>query len=261
VNVRFHPCELQDGHVEPCYRCAVEAIIRVIGWDPYCQCLREGRPFCEKACGKIRADWKSAIAAAEPPYSEWAATRLASRGLVLHRCLELNDDYEYVDVTNQIMAGRYVETDSGGVTEMRWNADAAAQELSAEIEVDPISFDAALLLVSEEIRSGNPVPAALRDWASDVIVGTLKRPKLSGKIRGATIERDRLILALLHQVVKKRGLKPTSGDRENGQSACHAVAQAFSLLRIQPDSYESIRGIWNRRSAGELRMRSFPRRV
>lgn len=91
------------------------------------------------------------------------------------------------------------------------------------------------------------MPAALRDWVSDVLIGKIKKPKSSGKIAGATRARDKLILNLLDMLVDDVGMNPTSNDREHGTSACHAIAEAFSLLRLQPDSYDSILKIWGRR--------------
>ena len=43
-------------------------------------------------------------------------------------------------------------------------------------------------------------------------------------------------------------LHSTGGDREHCQSKCHVAAQASNLLRLRPDSQETILNIWKRQT-------------
>ena len=130
-----------------------------------------------------------------------------------------------------------------------WEQDVekAAAEIAPQVLIDPISFDAAGLIVSDEINRTGMVPSALRSWAAGVITGEIKRPIVKGKIPGATEARDKLICRLLFELVHTLGLKPTSSNRAKGRSACHAVAEAFALLGLEPKSYQAIVKIWENR--------------
>ncbi|WP_139279299.1 hypothetical protein [Roseovarius marisflavi] len=184
---------------------------------------------------------------ADAPHAELARQRWISRGQILKTIWLCPVEGPAVDITDQVMSGRLLRSGESYGYLFEPDAQKAALALIDEVETDPISFDAALHLVSEEIRLGKAVPYALRDWVADVLVGKLKRPKLNGKYKSATEKRDRLIVQLIKDVMEATNLSPTSGRREHGQSACNAVADGLQLSRLQPDSYESIIKIWGRR--------------
>lgn len=123
----------------------------------------------------------------------------------------------------------------------------AAKELVGEAQKDPISYDAALHLAAKAILQGDIVPEPLRQLASDHLKGIVSRPTSSGRYPQACLQRDQLIAQLIKDIVDATGLKPTSGKRSYGQSACNAVAEGFGHLGLQPDSYESIIKIWGNR--------------
>lgn len=253
----FTPCDHDSPHKE-CYRCAVKLVLWELGWDPYCQCLGGGKSFCGTKCGEIRADWAIAFAMTDTGERELAFQRLNSRGITLQRFLILDGEQES-DITNEVLAGAVPDPDKSHFALHKQDVQKAAIELASEVGTDPISYDAALYLAAEQIRLGNSVPEALRGWAADVFSGIVKRPRQVGKHREATLFRDRLIVKLIRYVIEKTELKPTSGERERGASACNAVAQGLGLLRIQPDSYESMVKIWGRRE--EPTFVSIPERV
>ncbi|MFD0860114.1 hypothetical protein [Roseovarius aquimarinus] len=190
--------------------------------------------------------------------SELALQRLNSRGMTLRRFI-ISDGEEHSEFTNEILAGARPDPDKGHTAIFAHDVEKAAIELASEIASEPLSFDAAILLVSKQIRLNRPIPDVLREWAADALEGRIKRPKGRGKHQGATKFRDRLIARLIRDVVDMTNLAASSNAREDGSSACNAVAEGFRLLRLQPDSYESMIKIWRRRH--DLLEVSFPERV
>ncbi|WP_138935310.1 hypothetical protein [Roseovarius arcticus] len=195
---------------------------------------------------------------ADATSSEFAFQRLNSRGMKLQRLLIAKDGHE-VDITEEALSESLTARNEVHFAHYAPDVEKAAIELNSEAQTDPISFDAARHLVAKQIRLGHPIPEALREWAADTIVGSNKRPKQKGKYRGATLRRDRLIAGLIGDIADMTNLKPTAGKRGEGTSACNAVAEGFSLLRLQPDSYESMLKIWRRRK--ELSEFNFHERV
>ncbi|WP_054006869.1 hypothetical protein [Cypionkella psychrotolerans] len=216
-----------------CYKCAIGYVIKqACGFD-HCNCIARGEPFCEECLGELRSDFAYAFELAEAPYQKLAEARARSFGLVgqtRENCVWFTQDI-----------------------------NKAAAELFSQAQLDPVCFDAALWFVSDRVRNGEIVPEVLREWASKAILGHAKRPKAKGKYAGATYTRDRLIYLLIRELIDDLKLNATSGDRDEGKSACHAVAEAFQVLRLQPDSYESIRRIWLNRH--KLSAFSSPMRV
>jgi len=178
--------------------------------------------------------------------TELARQRLNSRGMTLKKFLIFDDEQE-LDITNEVLAGARPGTDKGHLAQYAQDVEKAAVELASEVRMDPISFDAALQLAAKQVRLGHPIPVALREWVADILAGSTERPKQNGKHPGSTLCRDQLIAKLIKDIAKLANLKPTSGKRERGESACNAVADGFRLLRLQPDSYESMIKIWRRR--------------
>ena len=244
--VKFLPCPDYGAHTG-CYRCAVEFVISEIGWKPDCPCFCNGTQFCGKDCGQIRDEWAIAFAMADPPHTELARQRWMKRGQSVKRVWQISGDGLDKDITEAVMLGRLPSSDEGVYCLSGLNIEKAADALVEDVESDPVSFDAALQLVSEQIKLGKAIPEALRGWAADVLVGNLKPPKKNGKYRSATHRRDKLIVQLIEDVMDMTKLKPTSGKRELGQSVSNAVADGLKLLRRPPDSFESIIKIWRRR--------------
>lgn len=113
---------------------------------------------------------------------------------------------------------------------------------------DPVAYDAALCLVAEYVKAGEPVPDPLRSWAYFVLTGKLERPKLKGKYPPALQWRDETIVELVREVSRTFDLPPTAAGDDGGESACGAVAEALRLMRLQPDSYQQVRRIWKNRN-------------
>jgi len=101
--------------------------------------------------------------------------------------------------------------------------------------------------MAECVRSDVDIPDAIREWAFFAITGQIERPKLKGKYPPAHAWRDREIVGLVRDVRRIFWLKATAAGDEGGQSACAAVATALGRMRLQPDSYPTIRRIWRRR--------------
>ncbi len=219
--ILYSPCDC-DAPYEGCYRCAVGYVINTMGGVDHCECIAQGNPFCEKCGGRLHSDFEEAFARAAAPYDRLAKARAQSKGMV-------------------------GQDRASGVTWFSQDKELAAADLIADVDDDPVSFDAALWFVAEQVRLGQVVPEPLREWGYKAIRGTIKRPAGQGKYIGATFWRDRLIVELLEDLVKEQKLRPTSADADKGLSACHAVAQAFQLLKLKPNSYQSIRRIWSRR--------------
>lgn len=191
-------------------------------------------------------DWASAFNRCNAPYQEWARRRAEKKGMQVQQAFELNGKSK-VDITADFVAGERQNNDKGFLVFLKQDPEAAADELVREIKDDPISFEAARFLVADQIRAGHVVPNALREWCCGMILGEIKRPKLKGKPTGATIARDKMIYRLIVELTQSFDIKPTSADREEGKSACHAIATAFSLLGLNPRSYQAILEIWGNR--------------
>lgn len=232
-----------------CFACAVGFVIANLGFSPGCNCLLGNRRPCRNECQLMFANWQRAFELSASPYRE-TAKRLARKvGTVVDRALLVKEGQQNMDVTTEVLAGR--SHWSEGHISMRWkqDRDLAALQLSKEIESDPVSFDAAKFFVATIIREGGVVPISLREWTAGILTGKIERPKARGKLKGATIPRDKLIVELLLELLDSFALKPTASDRNNGLSACHAVAEGFRLLGLIPSSYETIVKIWEDRKS------------
>jgi hypothetical protein len=213
-------------------------VIQDLGWNLECACLGSGASFCDEACGPIRLDWVIAFAMADAPHRELAVQRAQSRGLIVKE-FDDRDGYSYVRFGQDL--------------------EQAAAELACEVDTDPISYEAARYLVASQIRLGQPIPKVLRDWAANTMEGIEVRPHKKGKYRGAAHRRDRMIVALINDIIELTSLDPTSVDREKGMSACNAVADGFRLLRRKPASYEAVVKIWGNRR--ELQRVTLPEKM
>jgi hypothetical protein len=191
-------------------------------------------------------DWLSAFGRCDSPYQEWARRRAEKKGMRAQQVIEMTENGD-VDITADFIAGKRKNKDKGFIVFLKQDLEAAAFELSLEVNDDPISFDAAKYLVSAQIREGRVVPAALQEWCSGMILGEITRSKLKGKPIGATVARDKMIYWLINELLHALDLKPTSADRDEGKSACHAVATGFSLLGLNPRSYQATLEIWQNR--------------
>jgi hypothetical protein len=164
-----------------------------------------------------------AFEAAEPPYSELARLYSGYAGS-WHVCRE------------------------DGIILVGYSREQAGEKLIAGAESDALAFDAALWLVADAIRYGSELPKCLREWAFYALTGRIKRPKMKGKYPPALAWRDATIVSLCRDLCRNYGLKATSSHEDGGESACAALAEALRLMRLQLDSYASIRRIWLRRN-------------
>lgn len=232
----------------PCYRCAVDFALASLINNPDCECIVTGRKPCGKPCGALRPQWEQAFRRCDPSNKEWGHNRLGTKGIVYRR-YEVdaagtpvervsNAQHEACSVESPIVSVAYIG---------KQDPEAAACELFPHVSDDPISFDAACILVAREVEAGRVVPEALRQWSADYLMGKVKRPAKKGKISGATLTRDKLICELIEEIVDALGLRPTASDRTDGASACHAVAAAFVKLGLLPQGYEAMSKIWNKR--------------
>lgn len=228
---RYEPCycegsceqvDVNGRSCEPNFRCAVHEVILMFGVDPNCDCRTTGKKFCGYC---IAEAWYEegiscptlAFQDAMPPYHDLAET-----------------------LSVEAMSG-FKDRDRG------------IEKILSAADTDPIAYDTALAIVAGCIMEGEPVPKAMREWAWSAVKGLLERPFLKSKIRYARERRDKTIVQMVELAAWKFRLKPTAAGDEGGESACAAVAEALRILRLQPDSYSSIRRIWiNRNSEPEL---------
>lgn len=243
--MRFEPCDCQEAG---CFRCAQGFVISSLGFSPDCDCFSSRGPPCANRCGRMYPDWASAFERCVAPYSEWAKRRAARSGLVAHFQSVPQNAVE-VDSCDDLTS---TEVSQSFAVIALQDLEFAAAELATDAYVDPVSYDAAAIIVARQIGKNGTVPVALRAWATDVLTATTKRPGVKGKIAGATAARDKLIHALTRDLIASLSLKATSSDRANGQSACHAVATAFALLGLEPKSYQAIEKIWGNEALSEF---------
>lgn len=241
---KFEPCDCQQPG---CFKCAVGFVITNLGFSPDCHCfIGKGKP-CGNRCNRMFRDWASAFDRCVPPYAEWAKRRAANVGLVVQDKIIFSAD-DPIGIGEHLSDEMEAASNKGFYVSLRQDMEKAATELAAEVDCDPISFDAAKVIVAHEIMKTGRVPSALREWASGVISGAITRPKAKGKLSGATRARDQMIYRLVADVTRAFDFKPTTSDRDRGISACHAVSEAFRLLGLEPKSYQAIVKIWENRN-------------
>ncbi|SEQ46307.1 hypothetical protein SAMN04488092_10777 [Thalassovita taeanensis] len=218
------------GRFKKCFRCAVDFVINRFGVDPNCDCRTMPGPLCIRCeCGGLEQDCPPlpAFQAAEPPYSELAS---------------LYAGY----------AGSYTVQKAEGIFMFCSNTEKAALRLLASARTDPLAYDAAVYLLADCVRFNFDVPKPLREWGFFALTGQIKRPKQGGKYPPALIWRDQAIVSMINDVVQYFGLKATSAAVDGGESACKAVAEGLRLMRLQPDSYPTIKRIWQSRKKQKI---------
>ncbi|MGB0660223.1 MAG: hypothetical protein ACPGNV_08570 [Mangrovicoccus sp.] len=119
-----------------------------------------------------------------------------------------------------------------------------------------LSWDAAKLVAMEFILKGHALPESLRCWTVAVLAGDIKKPKTPKRFSrgwpGDLVQRNIEIHAVVSELLAAGVPFAMSSDSEKGHSACHAVAQALTELRMETGSYDTIRKIYSEREA-ELR--------
>ncbi len=232
--MRYQPCKCCDESIYPyreygrgCFRCAVDWVIDLLRLDPNCECRKQEGPFCVKCeCNSIREGSfdtpLKAFLAAIPPYKGFVRDLASLTGVTFSK-------------------------QGDGVLLMGQDRDFGAAELLKHVGTDPLAYDAAIYMLAECIRYDVEVPRPLREWGYWALLGEVKRPKPQKKPSIVFFERNKEIVGFTEGVITATGLPATSSKAELGQSACNAVAEALRLLRLQPDSYTSIRRIWDAR--------------
>lgn len=245
---KFEAC---DCNLKGCFRCAVGFVISSLGFSVGCECFSSRRAPCRNRCQQMFPDWSSALDRCVAPYSEWSRRRAGTIGFLVTEWR--------VERGNKLLAEGGQDTaqqlsaliESHGVSfyvRLDQDLERAAEEVVGHAYSDPISYDAAGIIVARHVTKTGVVPAALRGWAVDVLTGAVQRPKVKGKLVGATRARDKMIYRLIAELISVLDLTATTSDRELGDSACHAVAEGFRLLGLQPTSYQSFVKIWENRS-------------
>jgi len=212
---------------EGCFRCAVDFVLARFGGDPNCKCRAKDGPFCE-TCIERADEWNDYdspiddFLLADSPHNSLARYFSAILGN-----LEATLDY-----------GMFFPNSDQGK---------AADCLLEAAQSDPFAFDIARQWASDCLRAGHEMPESLKHWAAQLLSGEISRPRAKGKNPVALMRRNAAIRELVRVTSALVGIPPTSADEESGASACHAVAEALRLLRLQPDSYASVKRIWTSR--------------
>ena len=179
---------------------------------------------------------------------EWARRRATRVGMKLRKMV-LHDGETDIDFTQQALCGEAPPPDRGYGVFMTYDPQIALNNLIDRVVDDALSFDAAKFAIGDIITSGEAFPEEVRKKVAAIVTGEIIRPKSKGKMVGATIARDKLILRLILEVKGTFKLDPTSSNRENGTSACHATAEGFRVLGLYPNSYSQMEKIWLKRNA------------
>lgn len=263
---KFIPCSLMnydepliEGHDPKCYKCAVATVVAALGYDVNCQCLLQGKKRCNSPqCGSLSIQWRRALEQAANPHDTAVSDALKNALMRLKTILIEHPDGNTTSHSGDELDNLHIPTGSDVAYFSGPDVQGAADELVGQVQTDPVFHDAAKRLIAEELRNGRNPPIVLRDWVADLLEGKISRPKGKRKPSGATRERDRMIGDLVTMLVKKSKLHATSGKREQGISACNAVAQAFQHLGLAGVGYETVVKAWQRRSklhAVEIRSR------
>ena len=102
-----------------------------------------------------------------------------------------------------------------------------------------MAFDVLNLLAQRFLREHRAFPPALATWAADVLAGKIKRPSKGAKRKTL---RNSMVTLCVRETAKRHGLRHTRKDGVTPESACDAVAKAWSM------PYKTVADIWNKRT-------------
>ena len=102
-----------------------------------------------------------------------------------------------------------------------------------------MTFDVLNLLAQRFLREHRAFPPALAAWAADVLAGKIKRPRKGAKRKTL---RNSMVTLCVRETAKRHDLRHTRKDGADPESACDAVAKAWSM------PYKTVADIWNNRT-------------
>ena len=106
-------------------------------------------------------------------------------------------------------------------------SEEAANSLSKQaFKGDAGAVKLCLVIVDDRIKTGEPVPYMLRDYACLFLLGRIQAPR--GQRRRMTWLRAQALLFLARQVAKDFGLPRTRNEGSPPISACDAVSEGFA---------------------------------
>ncbi len=115
-------------------------------------------------------------------------------------------------------------------------------ELIEKAKNDPDYFDAIRFGIAIHLRIEKELPQVILDWLIDYLRGKRKRPRKAAG-RGISLGLH-VIIAGVVQVLVDRGMHATRNDASSATSACDAVAEALSDLKMTPTSFGGVKAVW-----------------
>ena len=117
-------------------------------------------------------------------------------------------------------------------------------ELIEKAKNDPDYFDALRFGIAVRLKIGKELPQIILDWLIEYLRGKRKRPRKAAG-RGISLGLH-VIIAGVVQTLVDRGMNATRNDASSATSAsaCDAVAEALSDLKMTPTSFEGVKAVW-----------------
>ncbi len=117
-------------------------------------------------------------------------------------------------------------------------------ELIEKAKNDPDYFDAIRFGIAVHLVIKKELPQIILDWLIEHLRGKTKRPRRAAG-RGISLGLH-VTVAQVVQVLVDRGMHATRNDASPATSACDAVAEALSDLKMTPNSFEGVKAVWLR---------------
>lgn len=117
--------------------------------------------------------------------------------------------------------------------------------------LDPEGWDALRLGVASALERGDTIPPEARRWLVHYLRGEIERPKASAGRHDARGLHIAIVFAVSRLV--DCGMNATRNDVSPPLSACDAVADALTQLKLSPTTFDAVKKIWlARRKPGFL---------
>ncbi len=146
-------------------------------------------------------------------------------------------------VANEVSQWEFIPTSNN---RLRWLVDQAKHDL--------VAYEVAQLLSAGCLRGKRPVPAILREFAADVVDGSLRKPKgRRGEKPKKNWARDLCICEIIFVLTEELGLFPTSNDEPKAGtnrrlSASEVVSIAFANNGEHGVTARTAKEVWKKKT-------------
>ncbi len=131
-------------------------------------------------------------------------------------------------------------------------SEQAARYLSLHASTCPETYDLVRMIGQFNVVGNAPMPAELRSLISQILGGSLTRPKKHGRNRADNWQRDYFIQTFLDTLVERFKVRPTRNDvTKLKDSACDILSEVFAEAGYPKLNYKLMKEIWGNRKLRE----------